>query len=133
MVGAGIFDRALKVYQEAEKELAAVLTGKGDPKKADWMNGGILVFYRIEALRMSGYCLERLGRKQEALQPYSVAVSMAERLDAETRKSTTVAFVGKSMLDICSEQSMKNEFLKVTEKMNALLGKGWEETLPKKE
>lgn len=132
LIGAGLFDRALKVYQEAEKELSAVLIGKGDPKKADWMNGGILVFHRIEALRMSGYCLERLGRKQEALQPYSVAVSMAERLDAETRKSTTVAFVGKSMLDICSEQSMKNEFLKVTEKMNALLGKGWEDTLPKK-
>ena len=132
LIGAGLFDRALKAYQEAEKELNTILTQKGDPKKADWSNGGILVFYKIEALRMSGYCMERLGRQQEALDPYSTAVSMAERLDAETRKSTTLAFVGKAMLDICTARSMKPEFLKVTEKMNTLLGKGWEETLPKK-
>ena len=120
------YDKALAQYQQAETQLNAMIIAKGNPEKADWMNGGILVLHRLEALRMCGYCFERLKRPQEALKWYAKAVTIGEKLDAEARQGTTLGFVGQAMLTICKKAVMKEEYYKVFEKMNELLGKGWE-------
>ncbi len=120
------YNKALAQYQQAETQLNTMIAAKGNPEKADWLNGGILVLHRLEALRMCGYCFERLKRPQEALKWYAKAVTIGEKLDAEARQGTTLGFVGQAMLTICKEAVMKAEYYKIFEKMNELLGKGWE-------
>ena len=123
------YDMALQQYQKAEIQLNAMIAEKGNPEKVDWLNGGILVLHRLEALRMCGMCFEKLKRPQEALSWYAKAVTIGEKLDAEARQGTTLPYVGLAMLAICKTALMKAEYLKVSEKMIVLLGKDWEKSL----
>ncbi|MBK8492223.1 MAG: hypothetical protein IPL49_15410 [Saprospirales bacterium] len=132
LVGAGQFDRAHDAYLEAVHELKTILKGKSNDQKVDWSNGGILIFHLLEALRMCGYCQENLGRKQEAVPFYEETLCISERLDPESRKSTTLGYSGRSLLEIYKADGQKNGYLSTKEKMNSLLGKGWEETLPQR-
>jgi tetratricopeptide (TPR) repeat protein len=125
------YEQALESYRQAEAKLHQSLAEKGDPKQADWTNGGIILFYLLEAMRMCGYCQERLGRRQDALKTYAEAVRFAEKLDAEVRKNTTLAFVGQAMLDIYQALAMKQEYHATQHKMTALLGEDWQNSLPK--
>ena len=81
---------------------------------------------------MSGYCLEKCGKKQNAAAKYEEAVNISEKLDAETRKSSTLAFTAHSLLSIYKEQGKKPEFNTMQDTIDRLLGKGWEESLPKR-
>jgi len=126
------YEQALKSYEQAEKQLAKMLLEKKATSPAsDWTNGGIIHFHLLEALRMRGYCSERLGRKQQALKIYAKAVSVAEKMSPEMRTSTTLPFIGQALLNICHKQGMKKEYWRVQEKMDNLLGKDWEKQLPK--
>jgi len=120
------YEQALEVYQETENRLTnMLLKNKKTTDKTDWTNGGIIHFHRSEALRMTGYCSEQLGRNQDALKIYTKAVTLAEKMSREMRASTMLPYVGESMLKICSKEGMKKEYWKVQEKMEALLGEEW--------
>lgn len=126
------YEQALETYAQAEKQLAKMLLQKkANNPASDWTNGGIIHFHLLEALRMSGYCSERLGRKQQALKIYARAVSMAEKMTPEMRANTMLPFIGQALLTICRKQGMKKEYWRVQEKMNDLLGEDWEKQLPK--
>ena len=127
-----LFDRAFVAYQDAAAELRSSLTNHGDPSKADWTNGGIMVFHLIEALRMCGYCLERLNLSTEALPYYTETITICEKLDSETRKSTSVAYAGRAMLKIYLDNNKKQPYIETQDKMDQLLGKDWERSLPGK-
>lgn len=127
-----LFDRALVSYREAVKELNNMLAKSGSVNQMDWTNGGIPVFYLVEALRMCGYCLERLDQSDNALPFYLETIDLCQKLDLATRNNTSVAYAGRSLLKIYYDQNKKKNYLQTEEKMNSLLGKGWEETLPKR-
>ena len=80
---------------------------------------------------MQGYCQEKMGFKQQALKTYAKAVTIAEKMSEEMRHNTMLPFIGQALLDLCENLAMKQEYLRVKEKMNHLLGKDWEKKLPK--
>jgi hypothetical protein len=126
------YELAFSVYEQAETFLTQMVMEKGTPEQdIDWTNGGIAHFHRLEAVRMMGYCAERMGRNQQALTMYIKAIGIAERMSAEMRQSTMLSFVGQAVLSICHKKGLKKEFWIITDKMNVLLGKGWEDSLPK--
>lgn len=127
-----LFDRALESYREAVKELNIMLAKTGLPKQVDWTNGGITVFYLVEALRMCGYCLERLNQRDEALPFYLETIDICQKLDLVTRNSTSAAYAGRALLKIYYDQNKKKNYLQTEKKMNSLLGESWEEELPKR-
>jgi len=126
------YEQALGVYQETENRLnTMLLKNKKTAEKTDWTNGGIIHFHRSEALRMTGFCAEKLGRNQEALKIYTKAVTLAEKMSPEMRASTMLSYVGQAMLNICQKNGMKKEYWKVQEKMEELLGEEWSESATK--
>jgi hypothetical protein len=86
----------------------------------------------MEALRMTGFCLEALKQGQKALEIYETAVLLAEKLPFEIRQNTTLAFIGRAMMNLCHGFAMKREFHAVVNRMIVLLGEGWDKKLPKK-
>lgn len=125
------YNAITEVYQQAADILQRLISDKENPQNVDWMNGGILYLYHFEALRIMGYCQEQLGRQQAALKHYIKAVSTAEKMAAEIRKSTPLNIVGKALLNLCKKLGMKKEYFIVIDKMNGLLGEGWEKEAPK--
>ena len=126
------YQSGLEVYQQADAQLQQMLMDKGNPKEAlDFEKGGLLILYRMEALRMSGHCWEGLGQAQKALETYAKAVNIAEQMTDEVRKNTTLNFIGQAMLKICHEKSLKKEYQLVQDRIDRMLGEGWEKTLPK--
>jgi tetratricopeptide (TPR) repeat protein len=126
------YELAFSVYEQAETLLTQMIMEKATPEQeADSTNGGSAHFHRLEAIRMMGYCAERMGRNQLAFTTYTKAIGIAERMSEEMRQSTLLAFVGQAVLKICQKKGLKEEFWIITDKMNVLLGKGWEESLPK--
>lgn len=129
-----LYEDALITYQQAETRLTQMLSTQQPTsgKAIDWTNGGIIHFHRLEALRMSGYCAEKMGRKQQALKIYEQAIIMAEKMPTKMLESTMLHFIGQALLDIYHKQGMKKEYWSQYKKINILLGKGWEERLPKR-
>lgn len=125
------YNAITQVYQYAADILQRIITDKGNPENVDWQNGGVLYLYHFEALRILGYCQEQLGRQQAALKHYIKAVSTVEKMSAEIRKSTPLNIVGKALLSLCKKLGMKKEYFIVIDKMNGLLGEGWEKEAPK--
>lgn len=122
------YEQALETYEQADERLANMLTkNKANTTKTDWTNGGIIHFHRSEALRMTGFCSEKLGRNQQALKIYTKAVALAEKMSPEMRASTMLPYVGQAMLNICSKEGMKKAYWKVQGKMEELLGEDWSE------
>jgi hypothetical protein len=114
------YNAAYEVYQQIDKKLSQIIAYKGNLQKVDWTNGGVLHFYRFEALRLSGFCQEQLGRSQSALPHYANAFSIAEKTTTELRQAMPLNTVGKAMMDIYRKTGMKLEFFKVKEKLDAL-------------
>jgi tetratricopeptide (TPR) repeat protein len=127
------YEDAFAVYQQAEERLTQMLAKlKSSPdEEVDWTNGGIVHFHRLEAMRMSGFCSEKIGRNQQALSIYAKVVSTAEKMPPDMRQSTMLPYVGRALLGICHNQGMKKEYWNVRKKMDDLLGEDWEEQLPK--
>lgn len=127
------YEEAFATYRQAEERLTKMLARQNpEPDKpVDWTNGGIIHFHLLEALRMCGYCAEKMGRNQQALDIYAKAVSIAEKMPEEIRRNTMLPFIGQALLNICHKQGKKNEYWNVRKKMEDLLGEGWEEQLPK--
>jgi tetratricopeptide (TPR) repeat protein len=125
------YESGLEAYQQADKLLQELIAAKGNPTEpVNFEQGGIFFLHRLEALRMSGYCWEGLGQKQKALELYAKAVTIAEQIPEDMRKSTTLNFVGQAMLLICQGLALKKEHQLVSDRMNQMLGVGWEKTLP---
>jgi tetratricopeptide (TPR) repeat protein len=124
LIGAERYEQAAKAYEEAAIDLRALTNGKS--------TNPALRFLLIEALRMSGLCREKSGEKTAASPFYEEALQLGERLDAGSRKQTTLAYCGQSLIAIYKFSSQKNACLIVQEKMNALLGAGWEKSLPQR-
>ena len=120
------YNAITEVYQQAADKLDTMIADKGKPEAADWMDGGVLYLYLYESLRIMGYCQEQLGRQQAALKHYVKAVNAAEKLGKNMRKSTPIDIVGKALLSLCRKLGMKKEYFIVIDKMNGLLGEGWE-------
>ena len=127
------YEDAFATYRQAEAYLTNILAKLNpDPEKpVDWTNGGIIHFHRLEALRMSGFCAEKMGRNQQALDIYAKAVSIAEKIPPDIRQNTMLPFVGQALLNICQKLGKKNEYWSVRKRMEDLLGENWEEQLPK--
>ncbi len=125
------YSTIMEIYQQAIDKLNLMIADKGKSEAADWMNGDALYFYLYESLRCMGYCQEQLGRQQAALKYYVKAIDAAEKLSADMRKSTPIPIVGKALLNLCRKLGMKKEYFIVMDKMNILLGDGWEKKTPK--
>ncbi len=126
------YEQALGSYQQADKRLVQMLLQKKpSDKQIDWTNGGIIHFHQLEALRMIGFCSEKLGRQQTALKVYSKAITTAEKMPLEMRQNTTLPFIAQALLNIYYQQSMKKEYWALQKKMNDLLGENWDKQLPK--
>lgn len=127
------YAEALTVYQQADTLLQNLILEKNDASKEknDFENGGLFFLHRIEALRLIGYCQEGLKQKRQALDTYIIAVALAEKLPPELRAGSTIAFVGQAMKQLYHGFALKQAFLDIVQKMNFLLGEGWDKT-PKK-
>lgn len=131
LIGQGDFGRALENYQMAAAELTNMVSSTpSSTQPAGFTDGAIPLFHLTEAYRMSGYCLERLRRPQDALASYAKALSVGERMNEEARNGTMLAFAGQAMLDICWAQGMKQEYHALFVRMDLLLGEGWQKKLP---
>lgn len=124
LIGAERYEQAATAYEEAAIDLRALTNGTS--------TNPALLFLLIEALRMGGLCREKSGDKTAASPFYEEALQLGERLDAGSRKQTTLAYCGQSLIAIYKSSSQKNACLIVQEKMNALLGAGWEKSLPQR-
>ena len=125
------YEAISEVYQVAADKLHQMIAAKGQIEAVDWTSGGILHIYLFDALRILGYCQEQQGRNQAALKHYIKAVNAAEKIAPDIRKTTTLNVVGQALLDLCRKLSMKNEYFTVIDKMNGLLGLGWDKPVPK--
>lgn len=122
---------AQAVYQETEQRLVQMLPKPKQDKEIDWSNGGIIHFHRLEALRMTAFCQEQQNRTQGALEDYQTYIAIAEQLPPDLLESTMLPFVGQAVLKICQKKAMKEQYWTNHHKMEELLGKNWEEKLPK--
>jgi tetratricopeptide (TPR) repeat protein len=125
---------ALTVYQQADMLLKDIIAQKVGHSKEniDFEKGGVLLLHRVEALRLTGFCLEGLGQGQKALEKYYEAVDLSEKWTLEIRQNSTLPFVGQAMMNICHNFAMKREFHAILTRLNGLLGEGWDKKLPKK-
>lgn len=128
------YEEAMTVYQQADSLLKNIISKnpKFPKDNVDFEHGAILLMHRMEALRMTGFCLEALKQGQKALEIYETAVLLAEKLPFEIRQNTTLAFIGRAMMNLCHGFAMKREFHAVVNRMIVLLGEGWDKKLPKK-
>jgi tetratricopeptide (TPR) repeat protein len=128
------YQAAFEVYQQADGLLQDMISKKQDfaKEKMDFETGGALLMHRVEALRLSGFCLEGLKQGKKALDIYVIAVSLAEKWTPEIRKGSTLPFIGQAMMKLYHEFAMKQAFHATVQKMNFLLGDDWEKKLPKK-
>lgn len=124
LIGAERYAQAATAYDEAAIDLRALTNGESA--------NPALRFLLIDALRMSGLCREKSGEKTAAAPFYEEALQLGERLDAASRKQTTLAWCGQALIDLYRSSSRKNACLIAQEKMNALLGAGWEKSLPQR-
>jgi tetratricopeptide (TPR) repeat protein len=126
------YNGIIEIYQQAADKLDLTIAEKGKSEAADWTNSDAFYFYLYESLRVMGYCQEQLGRQQAALKHYVKAISAAEKLSPDLRKSTPIPIVGKALLNLCRKLGMKKEYFVVIDKINGILGEGWEKEAPKK-
>lgn len=124
LIGAERYDQACTAYEAAAIDLRALTNGAS--------TNPALRFLLIEALRMSGLCKERSDEKKAAAPFYEEALLQGARLEEASRKQTTLAYCGQSLIALYRVLSQKNACLIAQEKMNALLGAGWEESLPQR-
>jgi tetratricopeptide (TPR) repeat protein len=116
----------IEAYQQVVDRLQLMRTDRRNAEIADPMQDDILNLYHFEALRILGYCQEQLGRQQAALKHYVKAVSTAEQMGEEMLKSAPIYLVGNALISLCRKLGMKKEYFIVIDKMNGLLGMGWE-------
>jgi tetratricopeptide (TPR) repeat protein len=121
----------LEVYQQADAELRQMLDNQSEGASDTGFIRDILYFYQLEGLRIQGYCQEQLSRPSQALQSYAKAVTAAEKMSVDLRQQSALNLIGNNMLSLCRKQAMKQEYKTVQEKMNGLLGTGWEKAPPK--
>jgi tetratricopeptide (TPR) repeat protein len=128
------YAEALTIFQQIDVLTTAIIAQKMDNAKQniDFETGGTLLMHRVEALRLSGFCMEGLGQAQKALEIYALAVGIAEKWTLEVRQSSTVPFIGQAMMNIYHRFAMKQAFHNTLNQMNELLGVGWDKKLPKK-
>jgi tetratricopeptide (TPR) repeat protein len=124
LLGAERYEQACTAYEEAAIDLRALTNGTS--------TNPALRALLIDALRMSGFCKEKYGEKTAAAPFYEEALQQGERLDAASRKNTTLAHCGQALINLYRSSSQKNACLIAQEKMNALLGDGWEQSLPQR-
>jgi tetratricopeptide (TPR) repeat protein len=121
----------LEVYQQADAELRQMLDNQAKSESDTGFINDILYFYQLEGLRIQGYCQEQLSRPSQALQSYAKAVTAAEKMSGDLRQKSALNLIGNNMLALCRKLGMKQEYKTVQEKMNGLLGTGWENAAPK--
>ncbi len=119
-----------EAYQHTAEIIQHTILKKENPKSENWVDGGILYLYLFECLRILGYCQEQMGRQQAALKHYIKAVSTAEKMGPDIRKSAPLKIVGLALLHLCRKLGMKTEYYFVIDKMNGLIGEGWEKEPP---
>jgi tetratricopeptide (TPR) repeat protein len=123
------YNTIIEVYQQADDALQKIMVEPNKTTNSE-AGGGFHYIYSFEVLRLLGYCQEQLGRQQAALKHYVKAVNTAEKMDEELRKKSLLKTVGLAMLSICHKQGMKQEFFTVINKINGLIGIGWEKKTP---
>lgn len=116
----------IEAYQQAVDRLQLMMGDRRTAEIADPMQDDIINLYYFESLRLLGYCQEQLGRQQAALKHYVKAVSIAEQMGEEMLKSAPIYLVGNALVSLCRKLGMKKEYFIVIDKMNGLLGMGWE-------
>jgi tetratricopeptide (TPR) repeat protein len=120
------YNAIIEAYQQVVDRLQLMIADRRNAEIADPMQDDIVNLYHFEALRILGYCQEQLGRQQAALKHYVKAVSTAEQMGEEMLKSAPIYLVGNALLSLCRKLGMKKEYFIVIDKMNGLLGTGWE-------
>ena len=125
------YNMAIEAYQQTADKCQEIITNKKNKGPIEWTNGGILYLYLFESLRILGYCQEQLGRHHAAFKPYVKAVNAAEEMNEDIRKNVALKSVGISLLQLCRKLGKKNEYFVVIDKINGLLGVGWEKDVSK--
>jgi hypothetical protein len=80
---------------------------------------------QVEALRMAAYCREQAGDAQAAWDRCVDALAVGNRIPAEERGGTTLAYVGEAMLRLCERRTFRGRERIVDARMCDLLGPRW--------
>lgn len=82
----------------------------------------------LDCLRMASYCHERAGAPRPAWSRGIEALAVGEAMDPETRRHSTLAYAGETLLRVCDRPGFGGHEAVVHTKMRSLLGDGWRPT-----
>lgn len=99
---------------------------------AQWCEYNQSFFQKMEAHRMEGYCLQQKGKSLDSWAAYQEALNTGEKLDEPLRLNSTLPYIGQALLDLAQRLGKKKEYFEVQEKMNYLVGNGWENLVEKR-
>lgn len=108
------FERAAELYEEVTR-----LTGN-DPQFA---------MQQMEAFRMAGYCHRRQRRSKAAWDAYWQALETAELLTEETRRHSTLPYIGAGLLEVMAPANHFDKEPLIRQKLASYLGPDWEKII----
>ncbi len=83
--------------------------------------------YCLEAWRMAAYCREAEKQYQEAWECNEKALEAGSKLNEQSRMHSTLPYVGQALLRLTQKTGNHDQHYPLEERLNALLGEGWEE------
>ena len=86
-------------------------------------------FQRMEALRMMGYCYRVCRDLPASWAAYWEALQTAELLDEQTRKHTTLPYIGQGLLDIILPTNNQRYEREIRRKLETYVGPNWEQII----
>ena len=86
-------------------------------------------FQVMEGWRMAAFCHEQDGQSQAAWDAGQQALDAALPLDADTRRETTLPYVGAGLLRLTEAEPYADERDDLQQRLDALMGVDWEQKL----
>jgi hypothetical protein len=83
----------------------------------------------LDALRLANLCFERCGALQQAWQCGMKGLEVGAAMDAQTRRTSSLAFLGESMLRLSRSSELSSYHGPLARQLDGLLGSGWRAAL----
>lgn len=101
-------------------------------KAAEMSAQGGYTYYELEAWRMAGFCHEQARQHDNAWEANEKALEAGNNLDEETRKGSTLPYVGQSMLRLTQKLGKSQYTYQIKDKMIEMVGADWESKIEKR-
>jgi hypothetical protein len=85
----------------------------------------------LDGMRLASLCYEQQGKREEAWQCGMKGLEVGGAMDEETRRSSTLGYLGESMLRMTEASSHRAYREPIRKHMDELLGPDWRERLQK--